>query len=174
MPKAISAITAMIALLSASCVGFIHMAQAGDPMVTAHKAAALAAFKAAIRKKYDLKEAAFAADDPEPIVTQFYAADARSVSANDAQTYAGVDAFRRVYASVVPGATVKIESVETYVNGDAGWDWANFFVTPDDPATAPFSFMILFLWSKEDGEWISKGDFYALGKFDTSGAGSGQ
>ena len=39
----------------------------------------LAAFKAAIREKYDLKEKAFAAHDPEPILTKFYAEDAMSV-----------------------------------------------------------------------------------------------
>lgn len=125
----------------------------------------LQAFKAAIRAKYDLKEAAFAADDAETIVTKFYAADARSVSANDAHTYAGVDEFRKTYGEVVPTANVKIESVDTYVNGDAGWDWANFYVTPKDASQPPFSFMILFLWSKESGDWVSKGDFYALGEF---------
>jgi hypothetical protein len=46
------------------------------------------------------------------------------------------------------------------VNGDAGWDWANFYVTPDDPKEKPFSFKILFLWERIDGEWWCKGDFY--------------
>jgi hypothetical protein len=45
----------------------IRMAQAEAAADTA----ALKAFKAAIREKYALKERAFAAHDPEPILTQF-------------------------------------------------------------------------------------------------------
>ena len=50
---------------------------------------------------------------------------------------------------------------------DAGWDWANFHVKPDEEGAEPFTFMILFLWTKEEGEWISKGDFYVTGKFES-------
>lgn len=125
----------------------------------------LAAFKAAIREKYDLKEKAFAEDDIEPIINEFYAPDARSVDGTSGHTYAGTAAYREEYAKVVPPYTVKIESVSTFVKGSAGWDWANFYVTPDDANEKPFSFMILFLWARENGEWKSKGDFYGLGKF---------
>jgi hypothetical protein len=126
--------------------------------------AELAAFKASIRALYDLKEAAFAADDAAPIVERFYAADARSVFANDAHSYAGTAAFRQEYEAIVPGAEVRVESVATHVSGDAGWDWANFHVMPDDPQAEDFSFIILFLWARENGEWRCKGDFYALGR----------
>ena len=55
---------------------------------------------------------------------------------------------------------VKIHSVYSYVNGNAGWDWADFEVLPLNPRTQPFTFAILFLWSRESGEWMCKGDFF--------------
>ena len=58
---------------------------------------------------------------------------------------------------------VKIESVYTFVAGRAGWDWADFHVTPTDGKTAPFTFAILFLWTQIDGEWMCKGDFFVTG-----------
>jgi hypothetical protein len=58
---------------------------------------------------------------------------------------------------------VKIESVYTFVDGDAGWDWADFHVMPTDGKTAPFTFAILFLWAKEHGEWMCQGDFFLVG-----------
>jgi hypothetical protein len=160
----ILALACATSLAAAGCAA-PSVKPATDASVAVSKDEALASFKAAIREKYDLKEKAFAENDAETIVTKFYASDARSVSANDAHTYAGVDEFRKTYSEVVPTANVKIESVETYLNGDAGWDWANFHVTPKDASAPPFTFMILFLWSKENGEWISKGDFYSLGEF---------
>ncbi|MCY3752023.1 MAG: hypothetical protein OXG54_11580, partial [Gammaproteobacteria bacterium] len=43
---------------------------------TADPGAELAAFKEAIRVKYDLKEQAFSDNDPMPIVDRFYTEDA--------------------------------------------------------------------------------------------------
>jgi len=140
--------------------GFLGYANA-----TIAKTSELEDFKREIRKLYDLKEMAFAKNDADMLVKEFYADDARSVSGNDAHTYAGRDEFLKVYKEIVPTATVKIESIETYVNGNAGWDWANFHVNPNGEDQKPFTFMILFLWTKENGQWISKGDFYSLGNF---------
>ncbi len=123
----------------------------------------LAAFKAAIRAQYDLKERAFAEDDPDLVVDGFYAADVFSVD-NEGKAHSGREELRPLYEEVVPGSEVKITSVRTHVNGDLGWDWANFRVMPDDPAAEPFSFVILFLWEKRDGQWTCVGDFYVLGE----------
>ena len=73
--------------VSATCGLAVGSAQATNPPKTAAgaKQAAsadspeLAAFKKAIRAKYDLKEKAFANHDAETIVTQFYAPDVISV-----------------------------------------------------------------------------------------------
>jgi hypothetical protein len=125
---------------------------------------ALKAFKAAIREKYALKERAFAAHDPEPILTRFYTSDVISAAAGD-KVFVGREQLRPLYVEHVKDSKIKVESVYTFVNGDAGWDWADFHVTPDDPKQAPFTLAILFLWTQVNGEWMCKGDFFAPGSF---------
>ena len=122
----------------------------------------LAAFRRAIRARYDLKERAFAAHDAETIVTQFYAPDVISVGEGEG-IYIGRDQIRPLYQGVVKDNRVKVDSVYTFVNGDAGWDWADFHVYPTDPKKQPFTFVILFLWAKVDGVWLCKGDFFVDG-----------
>jgi ketosteroid isomerase-like protein len=131
-------------------------------MVGVAGAGELEAFKQAIRAKYDLKERAFAAHDAETIVTQFYTADVISVGEGEG-VFVGRDQIRPLYQEVVKSNKVKIESIHTFVKGDAGWDWADFHVYPTDGKTAPFTFAILFLWTKTHGEWMCKGDFFVNG-----------
>ena len=123
----------------------------------------LEAFKAAIRAKYDMKEQAFANNDPQPILEKFYASDVISVGP-DGTTHMGTEGIRPVYEEVITG-DVKVESFYTHVNGNAGWDWVNFHVTPAEAEAKPFSFKMLFLWEKIDGEWMSKGEMYVMGAF---------
>ncbi|WP_321395936.1 nuclear transport factor 2 family protein [Emcibacter sp.] len=123
----------------------------------------LKAFEAAIKEKYDLKVKAFAENDADTIADKFYSEDVVSVDPSGKVTL-GREALRKEYEHIVPTATVSIESVHTFVDGDAGWDWANFHVTPTDPNEKPFTFIILFLWAKENGEWICKGDQYVVGE----------
>jgi uncharacterized protein (TIGR02246 family) len=128
------------------------------------------AFKQAIRKLYDLKERAWTKGDVESIVTSFYAPDAISVGQGDPNTLKGTKQFREAYRQLLQDiASVKIESVRTVVNGNAGWDWANFYAAVK-PAKAqdypPSPVRILFLFSKENGRWICKGDIFVKGKFD--------
>lgn len=123
-------------------------------------------FKTAIRAKYDIKEQAFADGVAEPIVSRFYSEEVISVD-NEGDTHRGRSELRPMYEELTKTATVKVESVHTKVKGDMGWDWANFHVTPRDPDAAPFSFKILFLWEKIDGEWWCAGDMYVLGEFDS-------
>jgi uncharacterized protein (TIGR02246 family) len=125
---------------------------------------ALAAFKQAIRAKYDLKEKAFAAHDAETIVTKFYTDDVVSVGEGEG-VFIGRDAIRPLYQEVVKNNKVKVESVRTFVKCDAGWDWADFHVYPTDGKTEPFTFAILFLWTKVNGEWMCKGDSFVKGSF---------
>ncbi|MDP4650801.1 MAG: nuclear transport factor 2 family protein [Haliea sp.] len=125
----------------------------------------LANFQREIRVKYDMKEAAFAANDPEPILTQFYHPDAISTGP-DGMTHVGREELRSVYEQVI-ASRVKIESYSSFVRGDAGWDWVNFHVTPPaDSGDPPFTFKMLFLWEREDGEWWSQGEMYTIGEFD--------
>jgi ketosteroid isomerase-like protein len=130
----------------------------------ADESAELAAFKQAIRAKYDMKEKAFRERDGETIVTRFYASDVVSMG-EGSPLHRGRDELRKVYTSPeVINSEVRIASFHTHVNGNAGWDWADFHVAPADESAAPFTFKILFLWERIDGEWWCKGDMYLVDK----------
>jgi ketosteroid isomerase-like protein len=131
---------------------------------SAADSAELAAFKQAIRAKYDMKEKAFHDRDGETIVTKFYAEDV--VSAGEGSPlHRGRAELRKLYQTPeVIESEVRITSFHTHVNGNAGWDWADFHVTPADTKVAPFTFKILFLWENVNGEWWCKGDMYVVDK----------
>ena len=126
----------------------------------------LAEFRAATRALYDLKEQAFSEGKVDPIIKRFYAENVVSVGP-EGKPHLGRAELAKGYEVVVPLSNVKVESINTYVNGNAGWDWANFYVTPKDRNSRekPFSFVILFLWAKVDGKWVSAGDAYVVGSF---------
>lgn len=133
---------------------------------SAHSAA-LEAFKVAIRAKYDMKEAAFKANDVEPIINHFYSDRVISVDSEGA-VHRGRAGIRPVYEQVI-GSFVAIESYESFVNGNAGWDWVNFHVSfPPEAEMDPFSFKMLFLWENIEGEWWSHGEMYVPGAFEIS------
>jgi hypothetical protein len=155
-------ILALGALLLAS--GPQVRAQEARSQIDPPRTAEMAAFKAATRALYDLKEKDFAEGRDDHIIGRFYSSDA--VSAGQAEgVLVGPAEFKKSYDGVVKTANVRIVPVYTYVNGDAGWDWANFFVTPKDPHEKPFSFAIVFLWARENGQWVCKGDAYIDGAF---------
>ena len=165
--KTLLATVAALALAGASC--WAGAADSPPSSAAAAKAAAspdspeLQAFKKAIRARYALKEKSFAAHDAETIVTQFYSADVISVGEGEG-IFIGRDQIRPLYQQVVKDNKVRIDSVYTFVSGNAGWDWADFHVMPDKGD--PFTFAILFLWAKVDGQWMCKGDFYVHGDFE--------
>jgi uncharacterized protein (TIGR02246 family) len=160
---------ASLALAQSLVVSAPGFAQAPEASSAADPSGDISAFKQAIRKLYDLKEKAWAAGDAESIVTQFYSADAISVGEGDPETMVGREAFRKAYRQYVQDVpTVRIESVSTFVNGKAGWDWANFYSNPKPDKKSlypPSPIRILFLFTKEKGKWICKGDIFVNGKF---------
>ncbi len=126
-----------------------------------------AAFEEAIRARYEIKEQAFAAADAEPILNHFYTADVVSVD-HEGHSYFGRSELRPLYEELVQGATVRVESLQSRVSGELGWDWANFHVTPKAEGQSPFTFKILFLWERIDGEWWCAGDMFLPGEFDSA------
>ena len=163
---------AATALLIVSHSAAMAAERAPPTSATAAKKAAspespeLVAFKKAIRAKYDLKEKAFADHDAETILTKFYTPDVISVEGTpDGGIYVGREQIRPLYERVVKDSLVKVDSVHTFVNGDSGWDWADFHVRFPDGQMKPFTFAILFLWTKINGEWMCKGDYFVMGSF---------
>jgi hypothetical protein len=160
--------------LIATVSGFSAHANSPESPAAANPAAAaampdspeLSAFKKAIRAKYDMKEKAFAAGDAKTIVTRFYAEDAQSVGEGYGMFHGRRDLWP-LYTQAVKELNVKVISMHTVVSGTAGWDWADFEVTPKDPKEKPFTLAILFLWQKINGDWVCKGDFYVHGSFKT-------
>lgn len=164
-------------LAAAAILMFAHCAVTAAESVPPTSAAAakktasadspeLAAFKKAIRAKYDLKEKAFANRDAETILTKFYTPDVITVEGTpDGGIFVGREQIRPLYERVVKDSLVKVDSVHTFVNGDSGWDWADFHVTSPDGKMQPFTFAILFLWTKVNGEWMCKGDYFVMGSF---------
>lgn len=124
-------------------------------------------FKSAIRAKYDIKEKAFRDHDPMPIALQFYSEDVISVGIDNAYMV-GREQLLEGYKSHMADP-VRIESVHTHVNGNSGWDFANFHVMPADPSVQPFTLKILFLWEKRNGEWWSVGDMFMAGEIKATG-----
>lgn len=161
--------TKNVAMLLASallCVGAtsgVASPQSAERAAAANDSAELAAFKKAIRAKYDLKEKSYAAGDAETIVSKFYAEDEITVGRN--RIFLGRKQIRPAYQEAVKEATVKVESVYTYVKGDAGWDWADFHITPKNGNDKPRTLAILFLWARTNGEWMCMGDFSMPGSF---------
>ena len=123
----------------------------------------MAEFRQATRQLYDLKERAFAEADAELVVSGFYAENAIAVGP-DGQAHEGRDALRGIYQRMVRDKRVRIESWQSYVHGNAGWDWTNFHIMPNDPARAPSSSIILFLWARNEQGWLCAGDIYVPGE----------
>jgi Domain of unknown function (DUF4440) len=164
---------AMIVALGCTAVGTV-LADTPPPgtkvAASAKDSAELAAFKKAIRAKYDLKEKSYVTGDAESIVTKFYAEDEITVGRN--KVFLGRKEIRPAYQEAVKEATVKVDSVYTFVKGDAGWDWADFHITPKDGKSAPKTLAILFLWARINGEWMCMGDFSVPGSFRSGQIGA--
>jgi uncharacterized protein (TIGR02246 family) len=131
--------------------------------------ARLAAFQKSIGRLYAMKERAWAVGDVKTIVDRFYAPDAVSVGEGEPNVLVGRAQFLVAYRRYLGDVTsVRIESVRTFVNGNAGWDWANFYFTPK-PAKMrdypPSPIRIVFLWAKREGRWVCEGEMFVNGKF---------
>src|ERR1700687_2532984 len=101
----------LLLCFAVSMTGVSTITQAAEAQSsTSSDAAALIAFKKAIREKYDMKEKAFATHDAETIVTRFYTKDA--ISAGEGfGIFVGRAQLRPMFAQVVNQYTVKVTAV---------------------------------------------------------------
>lgn len=157
-------------LFSAALLGaatFAGPAQATDApvgnLVQAPKAIA-DDFRSQVDALYRMKEKAFANEDADKIVEQFYSADAITFGP-EGKPVVGRPGFRDDYRNIVKIANVRVEPVHTHVGTDAAWEWVNFRATPKDASQKPFTFIMLFVFAKQDGKWVSGGDAYTVGEF---------
>lgn len=166
-----------VALLASAFLGLSAVsapaAAAADPApavgdLPRADAADLAEFRRQVDALYRMKEAAFARDDADTIVDRFYTRDAITFGP-EGKPVIGRDAFRDEYRNVVKIANVKVEPIATHVGKDAAWEWANFRAFPKDKAQKPFTFIMLFVFAKKDGQWVSGGDAYTVGEFPKAG-----
>ncbi|MHA3791385.1 nuclear transport factor 2 family protein [Sphingomonas sp. YL-JM2C] len=131
------------------------------------EAADVAEFRSQVDALYRMKEAAFARDDADTIVDRFYTRDSITFGP-DGKPVIGRDAFRDEYRNIVKIANVKVEPIATHVGADAAWEWANFRAFPKDKSQKPFTFIMLFVFAKKDGQWVSGGDAYTVGEFPSA------
>lgn len=114
--------------------------------------AELAAFTAAIDRKYAEHEQAFEDRDPEPILNNFFTQDALW-EYRDFPRHVGTAQLRQLFNEVIAKDRVKVSRIQAFVSGDAGWDYADYRVTPRDPANTPWTFRQMFYWVRQDGDW---------------------
>ncbi len=124
-------------------------------------------FRTQVDALYRMKEKAFAAQDADKVVEHFYSADAVAFGP-EGKPVIGRDAFRADYKNVVKIAEVKVEPISNHIGTDAAWEWVNFRAFPRDKAQKPFTFIMLFVFAKKDGKWVSGGDAYTVGEFPTT------
>ena len=113
----------------------------------------MAAFRAAIDAKYALHVAAFEAGDPEPILNHFFTEDALWEYAGYPRRVGRAE-LRELFDAVIAKDRVAVRSIRSFVNGDCGWDYADYPVTPRDPAVAPWVFRQMFYWVRREGDWL--------------------
>jgi ketosteroid isomerase-like protein len=112
----------------------------------------MAAFRAAIDAKYAMHVQAFEDGDPEPILDRFFTEDALWEYAGYPRRV-GRAQLRELFEAVIGTDRVAVRSIRSFVSGDCGWDYADYPVTPRDPAKAPWVFRQMFYWVRRDGDW---------------------
>ncbi len=110
------------------------------------------AFRTAIDAKYSLHIKAFENGDPEPILQHFFTEDALWEYAGYPR-HIGRAQLRTLFEAVIRVDLVAVRSIQSFVSGDCGWDYADYPVTPRDSSKAPWVFRQMFYWVRRDGDW---------------------
>lgn len=110
------------------------------------------AFASALRERYAIHVKAMDAADVESLLS-FFTDDAIWVGSGW-PTRAGRSQLRELFTEVAGTATVVCRSLYTYVDGDTGWDFVDYAVTPRDPSVTPWIFRTAFQWVRREGSWL--------------------
>lgn len=113
------------------------------------------AFAVALRARYEEHIAAVEGGDVGRLMT-FFAEDVVWMGAGW-PSREGKEELRTLFAEVAGTAKVHCRSLCAYVNGDSGWNFVDYAVTPNDRSVAPWTFRTSFQWTRSDGTWRCNG-----------------
>lgn len=131
-------------------------ARAGDsPPNDAALTADQRAFAAALRDRYADHVAALEDGDVARLMT-FFTDDVVWMGAGWPSREGKPD-LRELFEQVAGTARVHCRSMCAHVDGDSGWNFVDYAVTPKNPATPPWTFRTSFQWTRLDGEWRCNG-----------------
>lgn len=118
-----------------------------------------------IAAKYQLSERAFADNNVQVLLDQFYATDVYVVGEGSAPLN-GHEQLAPVLKQLVEGAQ-KIELTSQRANhksADTVYDFVNYRVFPSD-GSADFNVRSLLVWKKTQGDWRVTADMYTFGEY---------
>jgi len=112
-------------------------------------------FAQALRERYAHHARALETGDLEGILT-FFTEDAVWMGSGW-PSRSGKAELRAMFKEVAGTAKVHSRSLSAYVNGDSGWNFVDYAVTPNDPAVSPWTFRTSFQWTRADDQWRCNG-----------------
>ncbi|WP_432474738.1 hypothetical protein [Amphritea sp. HPY] len=118
--------------------------------------------------KYKLSEQAFADNNTQVLLNEFYASDVYVVGEGSAPL-SGHEQLAPVLKELVEGAT-KIELTPERTNHkgkDTVYDFVNYRVFPSD-GSEDFNVRSLLVWQKIKGDWRVIADMYTFGEYKES------
>ncbi len=119
-----------------------------------------------IAAKYQLSEKAFAENNVQILIDQFYAGDVYVVGEGSKQATVGIEALTPVLHELVAGASKLEMSSEhaDYTSEDTIYDFVNYRVYPAD-GSEDFNVRSLLVWKKIEGDWRVSADMYTFGQY---------
>jgi len=129
--------------------------------------AELAAFKQAIRAKTISRNRRLPRTNAETIVTKFYSADVVSVGEGEG-VFIGRDAIRPLYSGSRQEQQGQSRVHSKPSSRAMRLGLGRLPRVSTDGKTEPFTFAIVFLWTRVNGEWLCKGDSFGEGQLQGS------
>ncbi|MEH6579762.1 MAG: hypothetical protein V7731_22120 [Amphritea sp.] len=144
---------------------FITNTVCATAIVLASFSATAADIADTLAAKYQLSEQAFADNNVQVLLNEFYASDVYVVGEGSAPV-SGHEQLAPVLKQLVEGAS-KIELTPERTNhqsDDTVYDFVNYRVYPSD-GSADFNVRSLLVWKKIKGDWRVTADMYTFGAY---------